>query len=428
MKFLPIALTKLSLPALLCAMALAACGGGADVQTNTSSSVTAGHAAMSPNAANIQICAGQTVDPTGQVSASAAIQACISQTGAGGILELPPGTYLMSSQLRIAFPFTLRTKGLSASTQTCTDGADCAILKAAPAFSERFGLLLVGGDDAPVDHVVLDHVTLDGNRSARLGGASREACIKGGENNRYGFNATVLNCTSCKMVYSASVNALCGTGMAWTGNSATIDNNIFAHNGDHDTLSLWADGLSLGEANDSSIRNNRMTDNSDVGLVSFGSARTKITGNVITQSGATAFAGLMLDSLYSGDFTDSDIANNSVNCAAGKCFFGVNIGPGPWYPENKPVVGGSFRDNTINGGTIGLNVSGTSGTAQTMSIGGNAIFGSFSNAPTACRNTGMPAQVALSLDPLHAPVTLGQNYLNGAPVDAVLQSTEHCIN
>lgn len=428
MKFLTLAITQPVLPALLCTLILSACGGGTDGHIGTPSGIAAQVAPMTRVTGVVQICSGQSADPTGQVPASSAIQACIDQAGAGGTLELPPGTYLMSSQLRIVFPFTLRTRGLSASTRTCTDGLDCATLKAAPAFAERYGLLFIDGNEARVDHVVLDHLTLDGNRAARLGGAARDACVSGGNNNSYGFNATVQHCSSCKVVYSASVNALCGTGLEWAGHDATIENNIFAYNGDHDTVSLWADGLSLHESDGSTIRNNRMIDNSDVGMISFGTARASITGNVIVQSGTVAFAGFMLDSLNSGDFTDSEIADNRIDCAAGKCFFAVNIGPGPWYPTNKPVFGGRFRNNTISGGTIGLNVSGTADTAQLMYIGGNSLFGDFSNAQIACLRTGKPMQAALSVDPLRSPVVLDLNYLNSEPVVAVLQSTDHCIN
>lgn len=361
------------------------------------------------------------------MSASKAIQACIDQRGPGGSLALPAGTYLMTSQLKIVFPFTLQTQGLSGSTQTCTAGANCATLKAAPAFSERFGIIFVGGAGS-IDHFVLDHVTLDGNRAARLTGKARDGCISG--DNRYGFNATVQNCSSCKMVYSASINALCGTGMNWAGNFATIENNIFANNGDHDAPSLWSDGLSVEMANDSSIQNNRLTDNSDVGLISFGAARSTIAGNVIAQANAEAFAGLMLDSLNTGDFSDTQIAHNTVSCSPGKCFFGINIGPRPWYPENKPVFGGSLKGNTITGGTIGLNVSGTMDGTQRMYVGDNNLLGSYPNDQVACRKAGTLVRSAFSRDPdlAQSAISLGTNYLNHVPIDPVLQSTDHCIN
>lgn len=426
-----LSLAQHTLPVLLVSTVLAACGGSGG-QPATTTSVSTGSAgnttvpAPQPErlAASIQICAGQSADPGGQVSASSAIQSCIDQIGAGGTLELPAGTYLMTSQLKLAFPFTLRTQGLLDSTQTCTDGANCATLKAAPSFADRYGILMLGGPGA-VERIVLDHVAVDGNRSARLSGPAYDACKKGSDNT-YGFNVTVQNCSNCKVTYSASSNALCGTGMQWAGNGATIEHNIFARNGDHDAVPMWADGLTLHDSDDSSIQDNRMTDNSDVGLISFGSARTKIIGNVITQSGEGAFAALMLDSLRTGDYTGSRIAGNSVTCAPGKCFFAVNIGPDAWYPENRPVFGGRFEDNTISGGTIGLNIGGTSNTAQLMYVGGNNIFGSFSGARAACLYKGSPAQTAFSRDP-YSPVWLGDNFLNNVLVNPLLQSVDHCI-
>jgi parallel beta-helix repeat protein len=418
-------------PGLFLLAALSACGGRGSQSSSPAAAplatATDGAARALQPTATVQICAGHRADQTGQQPASDAIQACIDQIGPGGVLELPAGTYLMTSQLKIVFPFTLRTQGLAGTTLTCTDGADCATLKAAPAFSDRYGILFVGANGASVDRFVLDHVTLDGNRSARSSGAAHDACVSGiPGHNAFGFNATVQNCSSCKMVYSASVNALCGTGMSWAGNFATIEGNIFANNGDHQALSMWADGLSLQRADDSSIRNNRLTDNSDVGLISFGAARSSIAGNVVTQARAEAFAGLMLDSLSTGDFSDTSVADNAINCSPNKCFFGMNIGPGPWYPQNKPVFGGSITGNTIAGGTIGLNVSGAAAGTQAMHVGGNTLLGAWPGARVTCRHTGKVQGAAFALDP-RSEITLGVNYLEKAPVNPVLQSTDNCI-
>jgi parallel beta-helix repeat protein len=419
------------LPGLFLFAALSACGGGSPSSSPAAAPLATANAgaarALQQPAVTVQICPGHRADQTGQQPASDAIQACIDQLGPGGVLDLPAGTYLMSSQLKVVFPFTLRTQGLAGTTLTCTDGADCATLKAAPAFSDRYGILLVGADGASVERFVLDHVTLDGNRSARLAGTAHDACVSGiAGHNAFGFNATVQNCSACKMVYSASVNALCGTSMSWAGDFATIEHNIFANNGDHQSLSLWADGLSLQRADDSSIRNNRLTDNSDVGLISFGAARSTIAGNVVTQAKAEAFAGLMLDSLSTGDFSDTSLVNNAINCSPNKCFFGMNIGPGPWYPQNKPVFGGSVTGNTIAGGTIGLNVSGAMAGTQAMHVGGNTFVGAWPNARVTCRHTGKVQGSAFALDP-RSEITLGVNYLDKAPVNPVLQSTDNCI-
>ena len=420
--------TTLLLPVLLSLTVLTACGGGSgDAAPATASSAPSGAAAAVRTASLVQICPGQSADPTGEASASAAIQACVDQIGANGTLELPPGSYLMSSQLRFRFPFTLRTRGLAGSTATCTQGADCATLKASPLLAEKFGILFVGGEGVAVERFVMDHVTLDGNRAARLIGVARDRCVAG--DNRYGFNASIESCTSCSVTYSASVNAVCGTGLAWSGSKATIERNVFANNGDNDTPYLWSDGLSVVLADDSSIQENRFIDNSDVGLISFGSARTRILNNVVTQDKIKAFAGFMLDSLQTGDFSDSTISGNTVSCAPGKCFFAVNIGPSPWYPKNKPVFGGRFEGNTISGGTIGLNISGTKASPQLMYVGGNMLVGSYPAGRTTCRHVGSVTSTAFSRDPniANSAIALGDNYLNQQTVYPVLQSTDNCI-
>jgi len=415
--------TTLLLSLLISLTVLTACGGGG----GGAEPAPAMAVSTAKTASVVQICPGQSADPTGEAPASAAIQACVDQIGANGTLELPPGTYLMSSQLRFTFPFTLRTKGLAGSTATCTQGADCATLKAAPSLAEKFGILFVGGPGVSVERFVLDHVTLDGNRAARLSGAARDQCVAG--KNVYGFNASIESCTSCSVTYSASVNAVCGTGLAWSGSKATIERNVFANNGDNNTPFLWADGLSVVLADDSSIQENRFIDNSDVGFISFGSARTRILNNVVTQDKIKAFAGFMLDSLQTGDFSDSKISGNTVNCSPGKCFFAVNIGPSPWYPQNKPVFGGRFEGNTISGGTIGLNISGTRASPQLMYVGGNMLVGSYPAGRTACRHVGAVTSTAISRDPniANSAIALGDNYLNQQTVFPLLQSTDNCI-
>ena len=51
-----------------------------------------------------------------------------------------------------------------------------------------------------VDTVQLDHLVLDGNRSARIGSAAYQMCKSGGNTgNRYGYNAQFLGCANCSL-------------------------------------------------------------------------------------------------------------------------------------------------------------------------------------------------------------------------------------
>lgn len=427
-------ITSLALSVLVLATTTA-CGGGSDTATKTpidlapATPVVAVPVEAGPVAPMVQLCSGVTADSSGVQPASTAIQTCIDKLGSNGTLALPAGTYLVDTQIKIVHPFTLTTKGLETSTRTCTDGAACATLKAAPAFSEQHGILLVGGAAAQVSNVTIDHISIDGNRAARLESEALKACVA--NKNTFGFNATVKNCTTCKFTYSSSTNAVCGTALVWTGTFSTIDNNIFANNGNHFVPSTWADGLSMEKADDSSVQNNRFIDNSDIGMISFGSARTVIKGNIIIQENTPAFAGMMLDSLFSGDFTDALVTENTVKCAPSKCFFAFNIGPSPWYPQNKTVTGGRVINNSISGGNIGLSISGVDARLQTMLVENNNVLGTYDKTVSVpCLRQGSVTTSAVTVDPdsSRTVFTLGVNYNNNLTVEPTRQTIDHCIN
>jgi hypothetical protein len=382
--------------------------------------------------AAVSICYGITADNTGSVSASAAIQQCIDQ--GSSTVDLPAGTYLITSQLRVTKPITIRTLDLSSSTTTCTQGVDCAVLKAAPSLSAENGMLYVGGS-AGVSYVTLDHLVLDGNRLARIPGPAYSHCTAGGDVNwTYGDNAVIQNCQSCQLSYSASINTLCGTSMGWRGDFAVINNNLFANNGDNQPGQI-SDGLTF-TGNDSTVRDNTMRDNTDVSLIVFGAQRSWIQSNSITQTVKEAAAGLMLDGWVNADFSGTTVRYNTITCASQKCFFGMNIGPFPWYtnPANLhyPIYGGTVFANTIYGGTIGLNVNGTAGGANQMTINGINIQGTYNrstirNCPS-FGTTGISVrESAFTVDPNYGPANYGNVSLNNISINPELQSTTKCF-
>ena len=177
--------------------------------------------------APVTLCPGVTVTPNGTSDASAAIQTCINSTPSGGTLNLPPGTYGMGGRVLITRPITLRTQGLAGSTANCeASGVSCAVLKALPSFNAPTGGFL--GVDNTTD-VTVDHLVLDGNRAARLGTVAASNCAAG--NNVWGANATISSCAFCRFTNSVTKNALCATGLGFSGPNATITNNVFRANG-----------------------------------------------------------------------------------------------------------------------------------------------------------------------------------------------------
>jgi len=58
-----------------------------------------------------------------------------------------------------------------------------------------------------------------------------------------------------------------------------------------------------------------------------------------------------------GDYTDSDISNNWIECGPNQnCGFGLSVGPGNWYPEPTNVRGGYIHDNTIFDAQLGFSI------------------------------------------------------------------------
>src|SRR6185503_10262756 len=174
-------------------------------------------------------------------------------------VEIAVGKYILNHQIVVSTSLTVRGALSGASCVAAPE--DCAVLVAASDFADQWGLLVVRSTAA----VRLQHLVIDGNRSERTKSAAALSCVNG--DNTYGFNASVLDCDGCSVDDVVSRNALCGTGMVWTGANATIEHNAFLSNGDAATGSMWADGLTLLSAPRSTIRENTFENNSDVGLI-----------------------------------------------------------------------------------------------------------------------------------------------------------------
>jgi hypothetical protein len=309
------------------------------------------------------------VDPSGNTPAHEAFQSCLNAQPAGAVLEIPVGNYRIDRQLKVTGPKTLRTQGTSAATQGCLGTAPCATLFAGPQLREGGGMLAANATPG----VVFEHVVLDGNRMARIGSAAYKECKAG--KNGYGFNAKLTNCKGCAFNYSASINALCGTGLEWRGDDAVIQHSIFAGNGNHFDTRAWADGLTLLQSDNAKVADNQFIDNSDIGFIMGGGKNAVVKNNLVQQRGMRAFAGFMLDNFNggtSGDFKGTVVSGNKVQCDQDKCLYGMNLGPHAWY-QSRNISGGSVVDNVINGGVIALNVDGAGTPADAVHIQGNTL-------------------------------------------------------
>jgi hypothetical protein len=312
------------------------------------------------------ICPGQLADPTGKISARSAIQACID-ANYFGTLALPPGDFLIDGAgLSIVSRITITTQGTSSLGACLSSGSvPCARFLASPGLYREGGMLKVNGS-----FVTLDHIILDGNRSARVGSAAWNSCADGF--NRYGFNAQVDQAYAVAFVNSASTNAVCGTGLEWRGDSAVVRNSRFLSNGGHNLPNMWSDGLTLLQSNNAVVEDSRFTDNSDVSFIFGGGTNALIQNNFIVQVSQFAFGGFMMDNFNlqtSGVFDGATVTGNTITCSPwSMCYYAAQFGPHPWY-QSPNITGGTFSNNTVTGGYIALNVDG----ASSVTINSNSV-------------------------------------------------------
>jgi hypothetical protein len=300
------------------------------------------------------------------------IQACIDRAPAFSTVEIPAGSHVLNHQIVISSPLTLRTAS-NGNTPSCVLAPEaCAVLVAAPELADQWGMLVVRS----TANVRLEHLVLEGNRSARAESPAARFCGNG--DNSYGYNASVLECERCSAADFVSRDALCGSGLVWTGANATIEHSAFVSNGDASTRSMWSDGLTLLYGARSTIRENTFENNSDVALIVGFGVDARVEGNVIVQRTQPSFAGLMLDTFNSndrsirGDFRGAVVTTNTIDCGAQLCTFGIQVGPRPWYPTSN-ILGGEVHHNVVRGAKIGINVDGAGDRDAPTAIFSNTV-------------------------------------------------------
>ncbi|PYR81021.1 MAG: hypothetical protein DMF87_06875 [Acidobacteria bacterium] len=311
------------------------------------------------------------LDTRGAYGTADALQECINRAPAYSSLEIPPGTYVLHRQVVVSTPLTIRTAGSAGTPLSCAaNSTSCAVLAAAPDLLAMWGPLVVWS----TNNVSLEHLVIDGNRSARVTSTAAGFCLT--RSNTFGFNASVLDCTDCTLDDVVSAHALCGTGMVWSGARATIQRSAFMANGDA-ARSMWSDGLTLIYAPESVVRANQFVDNSDVALLIAYGVQSRVEDNVVAQRTQPSFAGLMLHNFNSnvrtsGDFRGAVIAGNTVDCGALLCAFGIQVGPRPWNMKGI-IVGGDLHDNAVRGAKVGINVDGAGMLGAPVAIYDNRV-------------------------------------------------------
>lgn len=332
----------------------------------------------------VTLCPGVQVVLGDGIDDGPALQRCIHETATGGTLQLPVGTYDIGTQVVISKAMTLRTKDTSGSTLSC-QSLPCATLKAMRGFNlNGSGFLAVRNASG----VTIDHIVLDGNRAGRIAYPATQAageCARG--NNRWGFNASIHNCTNCRFTYNVSRNALCGTALELSGHDATITNNLFHDNGQSSQTNMGADGLTVLSSDRALITYNTFINNSGAGLILGGGRSTLVAYNSIAQPGQWVFAGLMLHRFGTstpGDFTGAVVTQNRIDCGAARnCHFGIMLGPHPW-DATVQISGGTVHGNTVINARQGINVEGAGTITSPLTLYNNPVSGTPTSAAFLC--------------------------------------------
>jgi hypothetical protein len=187
------------------------------------------------------------------------------------------------------------------------------------------------------------------------------------------------------------MHAVCGTGLEYTGTNFTVDRSMFLLNGDHfgrtssSDAHSWSDGLTLDSGPGAVITNNLFQDGSDINFIVGGGMGARIAGNTVRMVANGCFGGFMLDNFNSNpnsNFVGALVTNNTILCG-GRCHFGVELGPHPWY-ESTNIFGGTVTGNTISGAAVCLNLGGAGAAGSPFVVYGNALSGAQSGVDFLC--------------------------------------------
>lgn len=315
------------------------------------------------------------------IDSSAILQECINKTPIGQTLSLPKGKYTLTKEVVIKRSIKLTTLGISSAPCSLSDAHECAELKASAETLTKVGFFKV-----LANNVTIDHIVINGNKQNRYQSSAAAMCKTNANNNIYGQNTKFVgnNIVITKSVFK---NALCGTSLYLiSGSGFQVTNNKIDSNGVHDQELLWSDGLTALEISNSNISNNFFSNNTDVDLVIGGCPNCTIKSNRIIHSNSfstSSFAGIMIQAWpnggTSGNYTNSDISKNYINCSTNqRCGFGLYVGSSAWY--NADTYGGNVHDNKIVGAQQGFAVD----KVRNFSIANNQVLSSQGTFQTSC--------------------------------------------
>ncbi|VWX53875.1 right-handed parallel beta-helix repeat-containing protein [Novosphingobium sp. 9U] len=323
------------------------------------------------------------------IDASTTLNDCIDNAEKGAVIEIPPGKYKISQQLKIRSSITIKTKVIRGSAP-CSHKAEesCAVLLVGMLPSSESGKMPI---EIEGHNVVLQSLIIQGGVD-RSKVWEKRICLNdihrplaGGirvKGDSFHMANVVLRNFSC---YTA-LEVMAGV------KGLSVTDSLIGPNGQHDTLMMWADGITVHDAASAVIQNNTFLDNTDVQLIFGGCTECIVKNNSFRHSSSfkrASFAELMLHawSNTSGNFSGSVTSQNKIDCGRSRrCGYGIMIGGEPWYPAK--TFGGTVSANKVSNAQLGINVDHLTGG---MTIQGNSVTMSGGMANSDCGHRVWPA-------------------------------------
>lgn len=269
------------------------------------------------------------------------------------------GVYEITETLVYKFP------GQTISTRDAVTITDYATLRIAdPAL-----MMLVDG--ARQKDIVLQKVTLDGNRYQLSTVAKKEVTGGGGQpplvffGGRGAAGQKVLNNVFMSTRTWSTLKVHEGAA------DVTIEGNLFLGAGvgprgsgreKKEIPFSWGDAISCA-AEKTRIRNNLIIDPTDVGIVFYGAPGSIAEDNVIASISRESLGGINLVDgfLYPLDdpnhfsYHGTVIRNNYIDSFGARIHLAIPMGPGVWVPamKDRVLVGATVCGNTVAGGAAG---------------------------------------------------------------------------
>ena len=286
-------------------------------------------------------------NPFDDVADDAALQACLDSYDR--VLLQPDGQpgyvgYLIANTLKPKRPGQLLTSATIPRKAT---------LRAVPPLADA--MLRISG----LADFEISFIRFDGNRDGR---PREKPCTTGTD-----LRNVELTGTRFHIRYIESFDAVCGSAMTVGGSSSfEIYGSLFYNNGSQPedaegVAGLWADGLTVFDCRNSTIRDNDFWDNTDVDLGVNGGRSCSVYRNTISHFSKYAFAGLVVgDPSQEGGEFSANVVSSGFNLLG----FGIIVGCHPWsqcrggYASNVRVY-----DNHATGAVVNFAVDGLNGGA-----------------------------------------------------------------